>query len=84
MLFINLDPGEDTDMAAAGKQHLLQMAFGGIYPALGKYDGGSGISSLFHSSSLMQGHFLLSCFRKFQQGFHVRQGKTHFIFPSTP
>ena len=39
VLFINLDPGEDTDMAVAGKQHLLQTAFGAIYPPLVKYDG---------------------------------------------
>ncbi len=41
VLFINLDPGEGTDMAAAGKQYLLQMSYEAIYPALAKYNGKS-------------------------------------------
>ena len=37
VLFINLDPGEQTD--AVGKQHLLHTSFNAIHPTLVKYDG---------------------------------------------
>ena len=39
VLFINLDPGEQSDMDAGGKQNLLQTSFDAIYPSLIKYDG---------------------------------------------
>ena len=37
VLFINLDPGQQTD--AAGTLKLLQSSFDVIYPSLSKYDG---------------------------------------------
>ena len=41
VLFINLDPGEQSSIDASGKQNLLQTAFNAIYPSLIKYGGKS-------------------------------------------